>query len=315
MAARYRPDSIARSATGQRRYGGGGRSARHTFDRGHDMLRRTTGIVATSLLVIGGMACSSSGSDASGPTSARKTSTTVSTSTAKPPALTVVVTDDDGIDAGGIDELAKQIGAIPGVTVHVVAPATNQSGTGDKTTPGGAKYHAGTTASGIKGTAVVGTPADSVGVALDDLGLKPDLVASGINKGQNIGPLAAISGTVGAALTAARRKIPAVAGSAGFGEHPDYASAAKLVVAWIIANRVALAAHRMPTTAIVNFNVPDCTKGTMRPMVQAPLAAAIPKGVSPFTTDCSAEPATTKPANDVEALVNGYAVQSDVSTN
>jgi 5'-nucleotidase len=223
-----------------------------------------------------------------------------------------VITNDDGIDAPGIDELARQVRAVPGVEIHVVAPATNQSGTGDRTTPGGAEHHDAATVSGIKGTAVDGTPADTVNVALDDLGLKPDLVVSGINSGQNVGPLAAISGTVGAALTAARRKVPAVAGSAGLTATADYAGAAKLLVAWIIANRAALTARRVPTTAVVSFNVPTCSKGTEHGTVSAPVATAIPKGTNPFSTDCSVAPKTDKPTDDVDALLNGYAVQSKI---
>ena len=52
-------------------------------------------------------------------------------------------------------------------------------------------------------------------VALDELGVEPDLVVSGINPGQNVGPLAYLSGTVGAGRAAVRRGIPAIAGSAG----------------------------------------------------------------------------------------------------
>ena len=56
---------------------------------------------------------------------------------------------------------------------------------------------------------------------------KPDVVLSGINQGQNLGALSDVSGTVGAARTAARHGIPALAVSQGTGNPPDYAAGAK----------------------------------------------------------------------------------------
>lgn len=273
------------------------------------MARRIAGAVAGAMLLVCASACSGSG--ASRPTDTAGTSS-ATTTVSKAAPLTIVVTDDDGIGAPGIDVLTTALRKMPDVDVHVVAPATNQSGSGDRTTPGGAKYKAGTTASGVEGTAVEGTPADTIGVALDDLGLKPDLVVSGINRGQNLGPLAQVSGTVGAALTAARRKVPAVAASAGFVEDADYANAARIVVDWIDANRAALTTHRTPTDVIVSFNVPQCTAGASHETVKVPLAKTIPKDPSPFTTDCSTSAKGAAPTNDVEALQQGYAAQSAI---
>ncbi len=141
-----------------------------------------------------------------------------------PAAGTVIlVTNDDGIAAAGLDALVTRLRTLPGVSVQVVAPAHNQSGTDGRTTPGTLRHEPATTASGVPGTAVDGFPADTVRVALDDLQLHPTLVVSGINKGQNLGPIAAISGTVGAARAAAQRGIPAIAVSLGSPEHgADY---------------------------------------------------------------------------------------------
>ncbi len=269
----------------------------------------TTGIVA--LLALVPAACSSSGSTADGPAKGANASTTA----AGPAPITVVVTDDDGIAAPGIDELAKELTALPAVTVKVVAPATDQSGKGDKTTSGTVKHQPAETASGIAGVAVDGTPADSVNVALKVLKLDPDLVASGINKGQNVGPLAKISGTVGAALTAVRNGVPAVAGSAGLTAHPSYAAAAEYVVTWVKANRSRIAHHRMATGRVVNFNVPECTKGSPHGLVHVSTASKIPDGVSPFSSDCSATKSGYQPTDDVDALVHGFAAQSNVPAN
>ena len=263
------------------------------------MLRRTcTFLVAVGLVLAG---CSSS-DDGAAPTT---TSPTLTVAPAGP--LEILVTNDDGIAAPGIDALVNALGQIPDVEVHVVAPAENQSGSSDKTTPGGAAYADSQTASGVAGTAVDGFPADAVAVALDDLGLTPDLVVSGINKGQNVGPLAYESGTVGAGRAAVRRGIPAIAGSAGFRDDPEgYAAAAELVVGLIEDSRADYASDAATADAVVSVNVPDCTAGTIKDAVEVPLAAEIPEGVNPFESDCTVEPAQP-PADDVAAIVAGYA--------
>lgn len=271
----------------------------------------------STVLVLGGAACSSSSS--SGDAAADRTTTTsaIAPSSTAPTVepITIVVTDDDGIEAPGIDELVKQLTALPKVTVKVVAPAENQSGKGDSTTEGKVEYHPGKTASGFEGIAVVGTPADSVDVALDELGLKPDLIASGINQGQNAGPLVTLSGTVGATLNGARKGVPGVAGSAGL-KNPDYELGAKYVAEWVEANRAKIAAGDLSTDHIVNFNVPTCTKGTAHDLVVVPTSPdkSLPDGVNPFEADCAATPATYKPTDDIDALAHGFSARSLVPT-
>jgi hypothetical protein len=55
-----------------------------------------------------------------------------------------------------------------------------------------------------------------------------------------------------------------------------------------------------------SFNVPDCTAGRVRELLEVPLAAAIPEGVNPFESDCSVEVADT-PTDDVAAVAAGHA--------
>jgi 5'-nucleotidase len=168
-------------------------------------------------------------------------------------------------------------------------------------------YTDGQTRGGVAGTAVDGFPADTIGVALDELGLEPDLVVSGVNTGQNVGPLAFVSGTVGAARAAVRRGIPSIAGSAGLTEDTldDYALAAELIVAYIEDNRANYAAGGVRTDAVVNINVPDCTAGTPKELVEVTLATALPKGVNVFASDCSVD-SPEAPADDVLAVAAGY---------
>jgi 5'-nucleotidase len=271
------------------------------------LIRRTIAVAACAVLSLA--ACSSD--DASEPASGASSTTTT---TEAPSPLTILVTNDDGIGAVGIDVLVTTLSELEDVEVHVVAPAENQSGSSDKTTPGGATYADGETASGVEGTAVQGFPADTIGVALDELGLQPDLVVSGVNTGQNVGPLAYVSGTVGAAREAVRRGIPAIAGSAGLTEETleDYQLAADLIVAHIEENRPNLAQGGFRTDSVANINVPDCTAGSAKELVEVALATEIPKGVDPFASDCSAG-GTEPPADDVLAVVAGVPALSLVA--
>jgi 5'-nucleotidase len=266
------------------------------------LLHRTTTIAVVAVAVTVALgACGSDDDDAADPT----TTTEATTTTVAIEPLTILVTNDDGIGAPGIDLLVNELAQMEAVEVDVVAPLENQSGSSDTTTDGGAPYAPGTTASGVEGTAVDGFPADTIAVALDELGLEPDLVVSGVNEGQNTGPLAYVSGTVGAAREAVRRSLPAIAGSAGLGEDADYATAVDLIVAYVEEHRADLAAGSAPTDGVRSFNVPDCTAGTVRDLLEVPLATTVPEGVDLFTSDCSVE-VTEPPIDDVTALAAGY---------
>lgn len=125
--------------------------------------------------------------------------------------LDVLLTNDDGWDAPGIVALHRALEAA-GHRVVRVAPATNRSGSGSSTntavgTAVAVRRHAEDVWS------VEGTPADAVRAALGALlPTWPDVVVSGANFGQNVGEATLhVSGTVGAALHAASRGLPAIA--------------------------------------------------------------------------------------------------------
>ena len=140
----------------------------------------------------------------------------------------ILLTNDDGVRAPGILAAAQALRAIGEVTI--VAPATNQSGKGHSITIEDPIYVDTVTLTGdLQATSVAGTPATSVKVALGALLTgKPDLVVSGINRGWNLGSVAYVSGTVGAAREAALAGIPAVAASLS-SEESNYAPAAQVV--------------------------------------------------------------------------------------
>jgi len=250
-------------------------------------------------------ACSSGGTSAS-----------PSTSSLSSRPLTILVTNDDGVDAPGINAVVQGLRALPHTNVTVVAPLTNQSGTGGKTSTGTLVVSKSTTAAGYPAWAVHGYPADTIGWAIDDHGIsfRPDLVVSGINFGQNIGPLANGSGTVGAARAAVSRGIPALAASQGIddGLPPDFAEGVTQVNDWVQLYRAALIDHSYGKAFPEdNLNVPTCANGQVRGPVKAPLATSL-SGISITTVNCSSN--STSFANDAEAFVLGYAVISPLST-
>jgi 5'-nucleotidase len=224
--------------------------------------------------------------------------------------LTILVTNDDGVTAPGINATVQALTALPHTKVTVVAPLTNQSGTGPKVTGGPLTVTDATTAGGYPAKAVAGYPADTVIWAIDDHGVsqRPDLVVSGINLGENIGPLASLSGTVGAAETGLARGIPALAVSQGVdnGAAPDFPEGAKYLVAWVQSHRKALLAAKKGTAAKANgnLNVPTCATGHVRGPVNVAVGATL-TGYSIGTVDCSST--ATKPKTDVQAFVEGFA--------
>jgi 5'-nucleotidase len=238
------------------------------------------------------------------------TATPASAAKAKKPAtITVLVTNDDGVGAPGIDTLVEALRTQKNTKVVVVAPDTNKSGAGGKTTPGTLTTAPAKTASGYD-AAVTGWPADTITAALDQLGVKPNVVMSGINAGQNLGGVVDVSGTVGAARAAAARGIPALAVSQGLGDAPQYPNAARLALAWLAAHRAGLAKKpKTAPTTIDAINVPNCPSGKPRGLKLTVTASTQDAAVS--DVDCSS--AITDVTNDIEGFNAGFAVQAPVS--
>jgi len=228
--------------------------------------------------------------------------------------LRILATNDDGVAAPGIDVLVEALRKLPNVEVTVAAPATNKTGAGDHTTPDAASFHTAqtTTASGYPAVAVDGFPADSVIWALHGgVPTRPDVVVSGINSGENLGSLMFTSGTVGAARTAARLGVPALAVSQGDTTGPDYPSGARRAVDWVKTHRAGLLRARGttpgPLVDVDILNVPTCKTGAVRGVAKVPIASVPPK-----PADCT----STKqaPADDVTAFANGFVSLSETQS-
>ena len=121
--------------------------------------------------------------------------------------MKILVSNDDGYLAPGIAALAEAMAGIADITV--VAPDSNRSGSSNSLTLDRPLrvYRA---QNGFY--SVNGTPSDCVHIALTGmLEMRPDLVVSGINNGQNMGDDTLYSGTVAAATEAYLFGIPAIA--------------------------------------------------------------------------------------------------------
>jgi 5'/3'-nucleotidase SurE len=252
--------------------------------------------------------------------------------------LRVLVTNDDGVGAPGIDALVQALSQNPALEITVIAPATNQSGTGDSFNTGPINVFPSSTAGAFPATAVAGFPSDTVfyGVTYA-MPVPPDLVVSGINQGQNVGDLTELSGTVGAGLTAARFHIPAIAVSTAIGAGIDYTEAASYVAELVERFRTSrslrtkMSPPKEPTALVVNVNFPTCSSGgSTNGVVLVPLGQlttitgytpgagtlVVPtvQNTNPFVIDCQV-PSNGEFANDLDALKAGYATVTPLGAN
>ena len=225
--------------------------------------------------------------------------------------LQILVSNDDGYSAEGIDVLVEALRKLPDVKITVVAPLTNKSGTGSQITSGPLTATQETTKSGYPATAVAGFPADAVTYGLTKVVTKtPDIVITGINEGQNLGPIASISGTVGAAKAGLAAGIPALAASQGLAATPDYPSAAKLVTDWVTARREVLL-EGTAAKVVVNLNVPTCATGALRGLKQEPLSTVGGAAAVSAVPDCAST--ATDFTDDVTAFAAGFATATEMN--
>ncbi|WP_145104347.1 5'/3'-nucleotidase SurE [Cereibacter sediminicola] len=126
--------------------------------------------------------------------------------------MRILITNDDGINAPGLEVLegiALDL-AGPEGEVWTVAPAFEQSGVSHAISYTHPMMIA---RLAPRRYAAEGSPADCVLAALYDVlqGARPDLVLSGVNRGNNSAENVLYSGTVGGALEAALQGLPAIA--------------------------------------------------------------------------------------------------------
>ena len=162
----------------------------------------------------------------------------------------ILLTNDDGIHSDGLIKLEhalKEVG-----DVYDVAPAAEKSGAS----------HSLTLARPLRirqiddrHWTIDGTPTDCVTLALNKIlsaDEQPDICASGINHGGNLGDDATYSGTVAGALEATILGVPGLAFSLVARENYDFTEAAKFAVQAV----KKVLAERLPEGTLLNINIP-----------------------------------------------------------
>ena len=123
--------------------------------------------------------------------------------------MRILITNDDGVRATGISVL-RRIAATLSDDVWVVAPETEQSAASR-----GVSLHNPVRAKKLEERVycVSGTPTDSVIVGICDIlkDKKPDLILSGVNRGQNLAEDVTFSGTIAGALQGMQMGVPSIA--------------------------------------------------------------------------------------------------------
>jgi 5'-nucleotidase len=171
--------------------------------------------------------------------------------------MRILLTNDDGIHAQGL-KILESIARELSDDVVVVAPESDQSGVA----------HSLSLSDPLRlreisprHFAVKGTPTDCVimGVRRIMADKKPDLVLSGVNRGQNVAEDVTYSGTIAGAMEGALLGVPAIALSQAYGVVGGRAS-----IAWGAAEAHAAPLIRkilsagIPPGGLVNINFPPC---------------------------------------------------------
>ncbi len=170
--------------------------------------------------------------------------------------MRILCTNDDGIHAPGLktlETIARQLSD----DVWVVAPETDQSGVSHSLSLNDPLR---LRAVSERRFAVKGTPTDCVIMGIRHImhGMKPDLVLSGVNRGQNVAEDVSYSGTVAGAIEGTILGVPSIALSQAYG--PGRRNA----VRWHCAEAHAAAIVRkilelgVEPGTLVNVNFPDC---------------------------------------------------------
>lgn len=171
-------------------------------------------------------------------------------------SVKILVTNDDGIASPGLHALASALRTLG--DVYIVAPDRERTAVGHALT-----LHKPLRITRVQNRvyAINGTPTDCVNLALKKvLPSRPALVASGINRGVNLGDDVTYSGTVSAALEGTILGVPSIAVSLEGKERFRFEVAAAYAL------RVARLVLRfgLPEETLLNVNVPDRPRSAIK---------------------------------------------------
>jgi 5'-nucleotidase len=246
--------------------------------------------------------------------------------------MRILLTNDDGINAPGLkvlEAIAADL-AGPDGEIWVVAPAFEQSGVAHCISYTHPMLIA---EMGPRRFAAEGSPADCVLAGLHDVmkDCPPDLVLSGVNRGNNSAENAMYSGTLGGAMEAALQGLPAMALSQYYGpanRHLDnpYDAAAMHGARTIRAILDAIPEDREDYRLFYNINFPPVPGDKVKGLRAA--AQGFRPGTS-FGVEPHASPAgkrflwirgcdqqvMTAPGTDAAVNLNGYVSVTPMRAN
>ena len=237
--------------------------------------------------------------------------------------MRILITNDDGINAPGLavlEAIAREI-ARPDGEVWTVAPAFEQSGVAHCISYTRPMMIA---EMGPRRFAAEGSPADCVLAGVHDVlrDTPPDLVLSGVNRGNNSAENVLYSGTLGGALEASLQGLPAMALSQYYGprnvEIDNPFEAAQVHGADLIRSIMrAIPEDTRDYRLFYNINFPPV------PAAEVKGALAVPQGFRPgtsFSVEPHSSPAgrrflwikganqqiRTEPGTDAAANLDGF---------
>lgn len=266
------------------------------------------------VLLLVGLAVASCGGGGGGGDDEAAAATT--STTAPSDSIQILVTSADGLQAPGLTPLADGLYTEHLTQAVVAAPVPADPTLPAAPAPEGAPVaNFSQTASGFPAMGVQSDPATTVTAALtgqvDQMVEGVDLVVLGVNDGQIVGPLAGFDNDIAAAQAAVDQGVPALIVAAGLDEvPPDYNAAVAQVQAWLQEHREALMAGDEPA-AITILSVPGCGFGTVRGVVEVPIATDA-AGRDPNAVDCGST--AENPVDDIAAFTTGFATLTTYDT-
>ena len=230
--------------------------------------------------------------------------------------MRILLTNDDGISADGFAAL-RRIAAQHSDDVWAAAPEHEHSGASRKLTlvdPIRVRRV------DERSWAVDGTPTDCVNLAIQELmDRPPDLVLSGVNRGQNIAEDTSLSGTVAGAIQGMELGVPSIALSQGMGPNfertgPRVFDMAERYAAGLIARLVEIGWPKDDVVMNVNFPWTDpdepveveVTRQGFRDQQNMHFDKRIDlRGRDYYWLGFTARPSRPEPGTDLHAVYNG----------
>jgi len=169
--------------------------------------------------------------------------------------MRILITNDDGVHAYGLkvlEGIARKLGG----EVYVVAPESDQSGVAHSLSLNNPLR---LREVGPRHFAVQGTPTDCIimGVRRLFADARPDLILSGVNRGQNVAEDVTYSGTIAAAMEGALLGVPSIALSQSYGGARDKVEwDCAVTLGPQVVERILVAG--VPEGTLVNVNFPAC---------------------------------------------------------